>query len=94
MKFLPDLKISFKLRRLAGWLLLLLVVIWLGFDYYQNWYRVIVNPAPLDQIQTQRRQTAALTDAFERIESEQSRWRNRPELEQPRDIFNAQRITE
>ena len=74
--------------------MIVLVVIWTVYLFYQNWYRVIVNPAPLDPTLTQRRQTSVSTDIFDNIESLDSRWRSRSELAQPVNVFDATRITE
>lgn len=94
MKTAIDLTLIWKNRRWIFWGAAVLVTVWTLFFLYHNWYRVIVNPPPLDPTLTQRRQTAVATDIFDQIESLDLRWHSRPELAQPVNVFDATRVTE
>lgn len=80
-----------KLLRPIIWLLCLGFTAGLVIFLYSNWFRVAVNPRPLDPALTQRRQTQILSSRYAEIQSLINLRLSAPAPTDVPDVFTASR---
>jgi hypothetical protein len=82
-----------RLTRPAAWvglIVLLGLIVWFG---YSNWYRVVIDPPPLDPALTQKRQTQILTKEYQQSLVWNEQWKARPIPQSVPNIFDSARST-
>lgn len=80
-------------RRIILGLFAVLLITWVIWFSYSNWYRVVVRPPELSPASLDRNRTKILTTEFAQFQEGETVWQTRPQPGQIPNVFDPGRST-
>jgi hypothetical protein len=78
-------------RHVLIFIFALLLIAWVVWFCYTNWYQVVVRPPALSQSSVERGRTKILTNEYDAIDISDQTWKNRPTPADLPNIFDPNR---